>query len=138
MRKFIFIFLVNALIFSACKGGKDLSQNGCKKLIQMEQEAFNNLSTETYFLDKVSQNGKEINIQISTKIINPEVAIYWNGNVRQTYPAQASVKIIVNGEAGETSEVKDYCFNILDMKKHGSPLKLYFLDDEETLDLNFE
>ncbi len=128
------------LVISSCKTKQGLinaGDNSCEQSIsQVSISDFNELNSDMYELVDAFQNGDHVNVRIKSNYTIAEGDLYWNGAVRKTYPAQASVNFILKGEETGASKETEYCFDITPLKSYGK-IKLYFIDDEQTLSLEF-
>ncbi len=137
---FLLLTLSGVLMISSCqlfnKASKS-SSNKCISLTQTDATAFNELSSDLYELVQVEQKDKNLIIQIKSNLNINSSNLYWNGSMRKGNPLKTSIKIVVKGEPSETSQTSQLCFDVSEMESFGENIKVYFMDDEETFDINF-
>ncbi len=120
------------------KGGKTDSNSGCNQLQKVSAGDFNELSSDMYGLESVRQDGNHIVAEISSGMELSSSALYWNGSIMESYPPKANVKIVVKTQEGDgMNKVHQLCFDVKELKTPSNKIELYFLDDEETLTLDF-
>ncbi len=138
MKNLFAILILFSVFQMSCDSTKKASGNdqaNCPSIQLLENNKFNQLSSDNYSLETVRQEGKEIKIDVTTtsKIISSN--IYWNGAIMKSYPPKTNVKIVVKTDGIPASETlnQTLCFDMNALKKSSDKIELYFLDDEETI-----
>ncbi len=132
-------FFVFTIFFSACKsiGGFITEDGDCFALTAIDGDGFDNLRSDIYILEEVKQVDGKINMRISSNFVPKKAILFWNGAVKKTYIPQTSVKLVASGKKSAEPVITELCFDADKLSVHGEKIKVYFMDDEEVLEMAF-
>ncbi len=126
-------------VFSCKDRGLSKNNADCGTLERLSADDFLEASTEIYTLESVKQEGGNVLIELNSGISKDASArLVWTGAIRKSYPAQATVKILFEGEMGPKEKKQAFCFDISSIGELADRVDIYFLDDEEILQAKFE